>query len=99
VRRRRHTPEQIVRKLREAERMVAEGKTTAEAAKARWGSPEQKLDEDAVVHSRSREARRRRVPGRRGTASVPARTASGFSSWRARRLARGPLRSESRYIL
>lgn len=34
VKRRRHTPEQIIRKLREAERMLAEGKTTAEAAKA-----------------------------------------------------------------
>jgi len=34
VKRRRHTPEQIIRKLREAERMVAEGKTTAEVAKA-----------------------------------------------------------------
>jgi len=34
VKRRRHTPEQIIRKLREAERMLAEGKTTAEVAKA-----------------------------------------------------------------
>jgi len=34
VKRRRHTPEQVIRKLREAERMVAEGKTTAEVAKA-----------------------------------------------------------------
>jgi transposase-like protein len=34
VKRRRHTPEQIIRKLRGAERMLAEGKTTAEAAKA-----------------------------------------------------------------
>jgi len=34
VKRRRHTPEQIIRKLREAERMLAEGSTTAEAAKA-----------------------------------------------------------------
>ena len=34
MKRRRHTPEQVIRKLREAERMVAEGKTTAEVAKA-----------------------------------------------------------------
>lgn len=34
MKRRRHTPEQIIRKLREAERMLGEGKTTAEAAKA-----------------------------------------------------------------
>ncbi len=34
MKRRRHTPEQIIRKLREAERMLAEGKTTAEVAKA-----------------------------------------------------------------
>lgn len=30
---RRHTPEQIVRKLREVERLLGEGKTIAEAAK------------------------------------------------------------------
>jgi putative transposase len=33
VKRRRHTPEQIIRKLREAERMLGEGKTIPEAAK------------------------------------------------------------------
>jgi putative transposase len=31
---RKHTPEQIVRKLREADRLTAEGATVAEAAKA-----------------------------------------------------------------
>jgi putative transposase len=30
---RRHTPEQVIRKLREAERMLGEGKTIPEAAK------------------------------------------------------------------
>ena len=34
MKRRRHTPEQIIRKLREADRMLAEGKATAEVAKA-----------------------------------------------------------------
>jgi len=34
VKRRRHTPEQIIRKLREAERMLAEGAEVAEVAKA-----------------------------------------------------------------
>lgn len=34
MKRRRHTPEQIIRKLREAERMLAEGKTIPEAAKS-----------------------------------------------------------------
>ncbi len=34
MKRRRHTPEQIVRKLREADRMLAEGAETAEVAKA-----------------------------------------------------------------
>ena len=34
MKRRRHTPEQIIRKLREAERMLGEGKTTAEVAGA-----------------------------------------------------------------
>jgi transposase-like protein len=33
VKRRRHTPEQIIRKLREAERLLGEGKTIAETAK------------------------------------------------------------------
>jgi putative transposase len=32
--RRRHTPEQIIRKLREADRLLGEGKTIAEVAKA-----------------------------------------------------------------
>ena len=35
LKRSRHTPEQIIRKLREAERMLGEGKTILEAAKAR----------------------------------------------------------------
>jgi putative transposase len=34
VKRRRHTPEQIVRKLREADRLLAEGSEVPEAAKA-----------------------------------------------------------------
>jgi putative transposase len=33
MKRRRHTPEQIIRKLREAERLLGEGKTIAEAAR------------------------------------------------------------------
>ena len=33
MKRRRHTPEQMIRKLREAERMLGEGKTIPEAAK------------------------------------------------------------------
>jgi len=33
VKRRRHTPEQIIRKLREADRLLAEGKTTEEVAR------------------------------------------------------------------
>jgi putative transposase len=47
VKRRRHTPEQIVRKLREADRLLGEGKDLAEVSKAlevseatfhRWGA-------------------------------------------------------------
>ena len=34
MKRRRHTPEQIIRKLREAEKMLGEGKQVAEVAKA-----------------------------------------------------------------
>jgi putative transposase len=33
MKRRRHTPEQVIRKLREAERLIGEGKTVPEAAK------------------------------------------------------------------
>jgi putative transposase len=33
MKRRRHSPEQIIRKLREAERLIGEGKTIPEAAK------------------------------------------------------------------
>ena len=33
MKRRRHTPEQVVRKLREAERLLGEGKTVPEVAK------------------------------------------------------------------
>ena len=33
MKRRRHTPEQIIRKLREADRMLGEGRTVPEAAK------------------------------------------------------------------
>jgi transposase-like protein len=34
VKRRRHTPEQVIRKLREAERLLGEGKTIPEVAKS-----------------------------------------------------------------
>ena len=34
MKRRRHTPEQVIRKLREADRMLGEGATIAEVAKA-----------------------------------------------------------------
>jgi hypothetical protein len=33
MKRRRHTPEQIIRKLREADRLLAEGREVAEVAK------------------------------------------------------------------
>jgi putative transposase len=33
MKRRRHTPDQIIRKLREAERLIGEGRTIPEAAK------------------------------------------------------------------
>ena len=34
MKRRRHTSEQVIRKLREADRLLAEGRTTAEVARA-----------------------------------------------------------------
>ena len=33
MKRRRHTPEQVIRKLREADRLLAEGKTTVEVSR------------------------------------------------------------------
>ena len=33
MKRRRHTPEQVIRKLREADRLLAEGKTTGEVCR------------------------------------------------------------------
>ena len=42
MKRRRHTPEQIIRKLREAEQMLSEGRTMGEAAKT-LGVAEQTL--------------------------------------------------------
>jgi putative transposase len=33
MKRRRHTPEQVIRKLREADRLLAEGQTTVEVAR------------------------------------------------------------------
>jgi putative transposase len=33
MKRRRHTPEQVIRKLREADRLLGEGRTTAEVAR------------------------------------------------------------------
>ena len=42
MKRRRHTPEQIIRKLREAEQLLSEGKTMGEAAKT-LGVAEQTL--------------------------------------------------------
>ncbi len=34
MKQRRHTPDQVIRKLREADRLLAEGRSTAEVAKA-----------------------------------------------------------------
>lgn len=42
MKRRRHTPEQIIRKLREAEQLLSEGRTMGEAAKT-LGVAEQTL--------------------------------------------------------
>jgi hypothetical protein len=38
MKRRRHTPEQIIRKLREADRLLAEGQEIPEVAQANWRS-------------------------------------------------------------
>ena len=36
TKRKRHTPEQVVRKLTEADRLLAQGANTAEVAPSRW---------------------------------------------------------------
>jgi hypothetical protein len=66
--RRRHTPEQIVRKLREADRLLGEGAEVPEVAKALTENARLKriMAGDARVH-------RRGVPGR---VLCPARAAS-----------------------
>jgi hypothetical protein len=38
MKRRRHTPEQVIRKLREADRMLSEGQSIGEVARP-WRSP------------------------------------------------------------
>ena len=69
MKRRRHTPEQIVRKLREVERLLGEGQTIAEAAKQVEISDDADLPPLAQPVRRD-EGRRRQ----RGCASWSART-------------------------
>ena len=38
MKQRRHTPEQVIRKLREADRMLGEGRSIAEVCQAAWRS-------------------------------------------------------------
>jgi len=66
VKRRRHTPEQVIRKLREADRMLGEGKTIPEVAKAlevsentyhRWRNRHGGMKADDVKRLRSSSAR------------------------------------------
>ena len=69
MKRRRHNPEQIIRKLREADRMLAEGTEVPELAKATRGlrgdlSP---LASDLRRH----EGRRGQAPGRIGDPAFP----------------------------
>jgi hypothetical protein len=49
MKRRRHTPEQVVRKLREADRMLAEGKTTVEVARALENLRQRQGDRHAII--------------------------------------------------
>jgi len=45
VKAKRHTPNQVIRKLREAERMLGEGKSTAEVATTRFAASWQRIEE------------------------------------------------------
>ena len=70
ARQRRHTPAQIIHKLREAERLQAQGVTIAEVAKQLEIS-EQTLHRCTTV--RRDEGRRRQAAQRAGTRKRPAR--------------------------
>ena len=70
MKRRRHTPEQIIRKLREADRLLAEGKEIPEVAKAlevseatyhRWRAQYGGLKADDVRRLRELEAENARL--------------------------------------
>ena len=72
MKRRRHTPEQIIRKLREAERMLGEGKTIPEAAKElgiseqtyhRWRNQPGSCINDRAPGLAGARKRRKRPPG------------------------------------
>jgi hypothetical protein len=57
VKRRRHTPEQVIRKLREADRMLGEGKTILEGASRSTSSSSPRLAEASVLIADWREDR------------------------------------------
>jgi putative transposase len=72
MKRRRHTPEQVIRKLREADRLLAEGKTTVEVARQlevsentyhRWRNEYggMKARRQALEGTRAREPRLKRI--------------------------------------
>ena len=91
MKRRRHTPEQIVRKLREVERLLGEGQTIAEAAKQveiseqtyhRWRNQYGGMKADDA-----RRPRRRRAADGVGTPSRVA-TPAGVTAGRGRPCAR-----------
>ena len=70
MKRRRHTPEQVIRKLREAERMLGEGKTIPEAAKElgiseqtyhRWRNQYGRMKADDVKRLKELEAENQKL--------------------------------------
>src|SRR4051794_32936930 len=86
VKRRRHTPEQVIRKLREAERLLGDGKTIAEVAKAleisentyhRWQRQLGGMKADDAKRLRKLEARERALEGHRGRSGVGESGAEG----------------------
>ena len=75
MKRRRHTPEQIVRKLREADGLLAEGKTVAEVARHlevsensyhRWRNQYGGMKADDVKRLKELERENHAVEGDRG---------------------------------
>src|SRR4029450_1044915 len=106
MKRRRHTPEQIVRKLREADRLLAEGQEVPEVAKQlegsestyhRWRAQDGGLKADAVRRLKELEtenARLKRIVADKEL-QIEALKELGRGNWGARPAGAAPSRTSS----